>query len=148
MVAKCREKMRLDDKLLNLESSFRELLENSFHINYLNYWFRKSLIELLELLLVVLMNNHDGTVHTNISRFRVSRRPWPFAVIGAARHDSCFRSVDWARWWKDHAADRSGTLWLRCPSVICASDVALRPSPESALFNAIAPRLRPLTTSQ
>jgi hypothetical protein len=27
MVAKCREKMRLDDKLLNLESLFRELLE-------------------------------------------------------------------------------------------------------------------------
>jgi hypothetical protein len=37
MVAKCREKMGLDDKLLNLESSFRELLENSFHVNYLNY---------------------------------------------------------------------------------------------------------------
>jgi hypothetical protein len=37
MVAKCREKMRLDDKLLKLESSFRHLLENSFHINYLNY---------------------------------------------------------------------------------------------------------------
>jgi hypothetical protein len=37
MVAKYREKMRLDDKLLNLESSFRELLENSFYINYLNY---------------------------------------------------------------------------------------------------------------
>jgi hypothetical protein len=37
MVAKCREKMRLDDKLLNLESSVRELLENSFHVNYLNY---------------------------------------------------------------------------------------------------------------
>jgi hypothetical protein len=36
MVAKCREKIRLDDKLLNLESS-RELLENSFYINYLNY---------------------------------------------------------------------------------------------------------------
>jgi hypothetical protein len=36
MIAKCREKMRLDDKLLNLESS-RELLENSFYINYLNY---------------------------------------------------------------------------------------------------------------
>jgi hypothetical protein len=30
MVAKCREKMRLDDKLLNLESLFREQLENSF----------------------------------------------------------------------------------------------------------------------
>jgi hypothetical protein len=30
MVAKCREKMRLDAKLLNLESSFRELLENIF----------------------------------------------------------------------------------------------------------------------
>jgi hypothetical protein len=29
--------MRLDDKLLNLESSFRELLENSFYVNYLNY---------------------------------------------------------------------------------------------------------------
>jgi hypothetical protein len=29
--------MRLDDKLLNLESSFRELLENGFHITYLNY---------------------------------------------------------------------------------------------------------------
>jgi hypothetical protein len=29
--------MRLDDKLLYLESSFRELLENSFHVNYLNY---------------------------------------------------------------------------------------------------------------
>jgi hypothetical protein len=37
MVAKCREKMRLDDKLLNLESSFRKLLENSFYVNYLNY---------------------------------------------------------------------------------------------------------------
>jgi hypothetical protein len=37
MVAKCREKMRLNDKLLNLESSFRELLENSFYVNYLNY---------------------------------------------------------------------------------------------------------------
>jgi hypothetical protein len=37
MVAKCREKMRLDDKLLNLESSFRELLENSVYVNYLNY---------------------------------------------------------------------------------------------------------------
>jgi hypothetical protein len=37
MVAKCREKMRLDDKLLNLESSFRELLGNSFYVNYLNY---------------------------------------------------------------------------------------------------------------
>jgi hypothetical protein len=37
MVAKCREKMRLDDKLLNLESLFRELLENSFHVIYLNY---------------------------------------------------------------------------------------------------------------
>jgi hypothetical protein len=43
--------MRLDDKLLNLESSFIELLENSFHVNYLNYWFRKSFRELLELLL-------------------------------------------------------------------------------------------------
>jgi hypothetical protein len=29
--------MGLDDKLLNLESSFRELLENSFYVNYLNY---------------------------------------------------------------------------------------------------------------
>ena len=37
MVVKCREKMRLDDKLLNLESLFRELLENSFYVNYLNY---------------------------------------------------------------------------------------------------------------
>jgi hypothetical protein len=37
MIAKCREKMRLDDKLLNLESSFKELLENSFYVNYLNY---------------------------------------------------------------------------------------------------------------
>jgi hypothetical protein len=37
MVAKYTEKIRLDDKLLNLESSFRELLENSFYINYLNY---------------------------------------------------------------------------------------------------------------
>jgi hypothetical protein len=37
MIAKCREKVRLDDKLLNLESSFRELLENSFYVNYLNY---------------------------------------------------------------------------------------------------------------
>jgi hypothetical protein len=33
MIAKYREKMRLDDKLLNLESSFRELLENSFYAN-------------------------------------------------------------------------------------------------------------------
>jgi hypothetical protein len=30
MVVKCREKMRLDDKLLNLESSFRELLRIIF----------------------------------------------------------------------------------------------------------------------
>jgi hypothetical protein len=30
MVAKCREKMRLNEKLLNLESSFRELLKISF----------------------------------------------------------------------------------------------------------------------
>jgi hypothetical protein len=37
MLANGREKMMLDDKLLNLESSFRELLENSFHVNYLNY---------------------------------------------------------------------------------------------------------------
>jgi hypothetical protein len=37
MIAKCREKMRLDDKLLNLGSSFRELLENNFYVNYLNY---------------------------------------------------------------------------------------------------------------
>jgi hypothetical protein len=37
MVAKCREKMMLDDKLLNLESSFTELLENNFYVNYLNY---------------------------------------------------------------------------------------------------------------
>jgi hypothetical protein len=37
MVAKCREKIRLDDRLLNLESSFRKLLENSFYVNYLNY---------------------------------------------------------------------------------------------------------------
>jgi hypothetical protein len=29
--------MRLADKLLNLEISFRELLENTFHVNYLNY---------------------------------------------------------------------------------------------------------------
>jgi hypothetical protein len=28
--------MRLDDKFLNLESSFRELLEMSFCVNYLN----------------------------------------------------------------------------------------------------------------
>jgi hypothetical protein len=37
MVVKCREKIRLDEKLLNLESSFRELLERSFFVNYLNY---------------------------------------------------------------------------------------------------------------
>jgi hypothetical protein len=37
MVVKCREKIRLDEKLLNLESSFRELLERSFYVNYLNY---------------------------------------------------------------------------------------------------------------
>jgi hypothetical protein len=36
MVAKCREKIWLDDKLLNLESSFRELLEMNFCVNYLN----------------------------------------------------------------------------------------------------------------
>jgi hypothetical protein len=29
--------MRLDEKLLNLVSSFREVLEMSFYINYLNY---------------------------------------------------------------------------------------------------------------
>jgi hypothetical protein len=37
MVAKCVEEMRLDEKLLNLESSFRELLERNFCVNYLNY---------------------------------------------------------------------------------------------------------------
>jgi hypothetical protein len=37
MVAnKCGEEMRLDEKLLNLGSLFRELLEISFYINYLN----------------------------------------------------------------------------------------------------------------
>jgi hypothetical protein len=51
MVAKCREEIRLDEKLLNLESSFREPLEMSFCVNYLNWWFRKSIRELLELLL-------------------------------------------------------------------------------------------------
>jgi hypothetical protein len=35
MVAKCREKMRLDDKLLNLESSFRKLLENCWRIVFM-----------------------------------------------------------------------------------------------------------------
>jgi hypothetical protein len=37
MVAKYREEMRLHDKFLNLESSFRELLERSFYVNWLNY---------------------------------------------------------------------------------------------------------------
>jgi hypothetical protein len=37
MVAKCREEIKLDEKLLNLESLFRELLEISFCVNYLNY---------------------------------------------------------------------------------------------------------------
>ena len=59
--------MRLDDKLLNLESSFRELLENSFHINYLNYWFSKPFRELLELLLAPsshrLMRHRMDRVH-------------------------------------------------------------------------------------
>jgi hypothetical protein len=76
MVAKCREKMRLDDKLLNLESLFRELLENSFHVNYLNYWFRKSFIELLELLLHLIyfplcissQKIRLGKAHTNFQR--------------------------------------------------------------------------------
>jgi hypothetical protein len=36
MVVKCREKIRLDGKLLNLESSFRKLFEMSFCVNYLN----------------------------------------------------------------------------------------------------------------
>jgi hypothetical protein len=36
MVAKYEEVIRLDEKLLNLESSFRELLEMSFYVNYLN----------------------------------------------------------------------------------------------------------------
>jgi hypothetical protein len=36
MVVKCREKIRLDEKLLNLESLFRELLKMSFCVNYLN----------------------------------------------------------------------------------------------------------------
>jgi hypothetical protein len=43
--------MMLDEKLLNLESPFRELLERSFYINYLNYRFKKYFRELLELLL-------------------------------------------------------------------------------------------------
>jgi hypothetical protein len=34
MFAKCREEIRLDKKLLNLESSFRKLLEISFCVNY------------------------------------------------------------------------------------------------------------------
>jgi hypothetical protein len=37
MIDKCREEMRLYEKFLNLGSSFRELLEMSFYINYLNY---------------------------------------------------------------------------------------------------------------
>jgi hypothetical protein len=36
MVIKCREETRLDKKLLNLESLFREPLETSFCVNYLN----------------------------------------------------------------------------------------------------------------
>jgi hypothetical protein len=36
MVAKCREEIRFDEELLNLESSFRKLLEMSFYVNYLN----------------------------------------------------------------------------------------------------------------
>jgi hypothetical protein len=36
MVAKYREKISLDEKLLNLESPFRELLEMNFCVNYLN----------------------------------------------------------------------------------------------------------------
>jgi hypothetical protein len=36
MVAKCREEIMLDEKLLNLESLFRELLEISFCVSYLN----------------------------------------------------------------------------------------------------------------
>jgi hypothetical protein len=49
MVAKFREEIRLDEKLVNLGSSFIDLLKRSFYINYLNYWVRKSLRELLEL---------------------------------------------------------------------------------------------------
>jgi hypothetical protein len=37
MLSKCREEMRLDEKLLNLGSLFRELLERSFYVSYLNY---------------------------------------------------------------------------------------------------------------
>jgi hypothetical protein len=37
MVAKCREEMRRDEKLLNLVSSFRELLKIISYVNYLNY---------------------------------------------------------------------------------------------------------------
>jgi hypothetical protein len=37
MVAKYREKMRLDEKLFILGSLFRERLKMSFYINYLNY---------------------------------------------------------------------------------------------------------------
>jgi hypothetical protein len=36
MVAKCREEIKLDEKLLNLESLFRELLEMNFCVNSLN----------------------------------------------------------------------------------------------------------------
>jgi hypothetical protein len=36
MVAKCREKMRLDEKLLNLVSLFRELLKIISYVNYLD----------------------------------------------------------------------------------------------------------------
>jgi hypothetical protein len=33
MVVRCREEMRLDEKLLNLGISFRELLERCFYVN-------------------------------------------------------------------------------------------------------------------
>jgi hypothetical protein len=33
MVAKCREEIRLDEKLLNLKSLFREQLKMSFYLN-------------------------------------------------------------------------------------------------------------------
>jgi hypothetical protein len=33
MVAKCRDETRLDEKLLNLECSFINLLEENFYVN-------------------------------------------------------------------------------------------------------------------
>jgi hypothetical protein len=86
-----------------------------------------------------------GTVTKNNPQIQWAGRRWPFAGISAARRDSCVWAVDWVRQQKDLVANGFKLLWPCCPSVPRAGDVALRPSSESAILTAVAPRLHPLT---